>query len=63
MDGPRLHHEPSIPDLITLLRETLVKVEALERLPSDEPALIELERQIVLAIAELSVARDKDFAA
>ena len=63
MDRPRLHHEPSIPDLITLLRETLVKVEALERLPSDEPALIELERQIVLAIAELSVARDKDFAA
>lgn len=61
MDEARLHHKPSIPDLITLLRETLEKMEALEHLSVDDPLLVELEHHIVLAIAELSVARGKDF--
>jgi len=55
-----LPDEPSVPDLLTLLRETLVQVESIERLPNADPALGELKRQVVLAIAELSLQRIDD---
>ena len=55
--------DPSIPDLLTLLRETLVQIELIERLPNDDPELTELKRYIVLAIAELSLKRYDERAA
>jgi hypothetical protein len=44
-----------VPDLLTLLRETLVEIELIERLPDNDPALSEFKRQVVLAIAEISL--------
>jgi len=46
--------EPSIPDLLALLQETMGQIDALNQ-SYDDRALIELKRHIVLAIAELSV--------
>jgi hypothetical protein len=47
--------EPSIPDLLALLEETLRTIEVVDQ-SCDDRALIELKRHIVLAIAELSVS-------
>jgi len=52
--------EPSIPDLLTLLHETMGQIDALNQW-YDDRALIELKRHIVLAIAELSVSTQQPY--
>lgn len=44
-----------VPDLVGLLRETLVKLEQIEGIPSDDPTLLGLKRHLVLIIAELKI--------
>lgn len=45
--------EPSIPNLLELLQETMRRIEVLNE-SSEDRGLIELKRHIMLAIAELS---------
>src|SRR5215469_5878511 len=52
--------EPSIPDLLALLDETMGQIDALNQW-YDDRALIELKRHIVLAIAELSVSTQQPY--
>jgi hypothetical protein len=52
--------EPSIPDLLALLQETMGQIDALNQ-SYDDRALIELKRHIVLAIAELSVETQQPY--
>lgn len=54
--------EPSIPDLLALLQETMRRIERLNDSYSDR-GLIELKRHIVLAIAELSVSTQQPYPA
>jgi hypothetical protein len=42
-------------DLIDLLEEALKRVESVEALSPDDPALLELKRSIVRTIAELEI--------
>jgi hypothetical protein len=50
-DGHRL-------DLVELLQKTLKQVEEVEKLSPDDPALLQLKRHILRAIAELKVAQN-----
>jgi len=52
--------EPGIPDLLELLQETMRRIEVLNE-SSEDRGLIELERDIVLAIAELSVSTQQPY--
>jgi len=52
--------EPSIPDLLELLQETLRRIDPLTESYEDR-GLIELKRHIVLAIAELSVSTQQPY--
>jgi len=52
--------EPSIPDLLALLQETMRRIEVLSKSREDR-GLIELKRHIVLAIAELSVSTQQPY--
>jgi hypothetical protein len=46
-------------DLIELLQKTLRRVEEVEKLKPDDPALLRLKRHILRAIANLKVAQDE----
>lgn len=57
MQRARLSEQPSIPDLVTLLREMLEN-EIVQQVSHNDAISIELKRLIVLEIAELSVTND-----
>ena len=59
MEEPNIPDKPNIPDLIALLRETLEQIKEVHHLSSNDSSLIELQRQIVTAIAEVSVSRSR----
>ena len=46
------------PDLTDLLRQTLDQLEKTQDLLRDDPALVELKRSLVTAIAELKIAKN-----
>ncbi len=48
--------ERHTPDLIHLLRQTLERLQETQDLLPNDPALLELKRSIVSAIAELKIA-------
>ena len=46
-------------DLIELLEETLKRLESVEALSPNDPALLELKRSIVRTIAELEILKQE----
>ena len=52
-----------VPDLVGLLRETLVKLEQIEGIPPDDPTLLGLKRRLVLIMAELKILKNGSDAA
>ncbi len=53
-----MQHPFTTAHIVSVLRKTLRRLEQNDSFRHDDPALIQLKRQLVLAIAELAMQRD-----
>ena len=58
--GPLMQHSFSLGDIVSILRNTLERLEQWEAFDKNDPAFIHLKRRLILAIAELEIEKGSE---